>query len=173
MNLSLPLFSVGAAGGPFLITLVYHIKFDLSLSTIIGAATVPPVLLMTAFLFLGKKGPADTLPPFQISAMFLEHEFWVLIAPIFLYVAVEMGTAGWFVKYEALHLNLGDNLAPICVTILRAGLGLSRGFLGFMYRGKSDRNLLSLILLFTFILQVLSFLLRDIIPSQMDCRPFG
>ena len=55
MNLSQTFFSIGAAGGPFLITLVYHIKSDLSLNAILWGTTGAPALLMLAFLFLRKR----------------------------------------------------------------------------------------------------------------------
>jgi len=174
MNLSQTFFSIGAAGGPFLITLVYHIKSDLSLKAILWGATGAPALLTLAFLFLRKrKGSVETLPPSQIFNMLRVKGFWVLIALIFLYVAAEMGTAGWLAKYGVLHLGLDERLAPICMTVFWAGLGVSRGVLGLMHWRISDRQLLSLSLLFTFVLQVLSFLLQNVIFSLIGIGLIG
>jgi fucose permease len=172
MNLSQTLFSAGAAGGPFLITLSTSLRRTLNLSpllwTVAGANTVLFLLFVLAPLLSAPAGSgtagrqaAEPSTASQkarhVQPLLREPLLWLLAAGIFFYVAAEMGTAGWLAKFGETELGLRRELAPLCLTLFWGGLGVSRSVIGLGRIGWSDRAVLTGSLALSLLGQVVAF----------------
>jgi FHS family L-fucose permease-like MFS transporter len=72
----------------------------------------------------------------------VDREWRLACAALFLYVAVEMGTAGWIVKYGRDHLSLSEAAAPLCLAVFWGGVGISRMLVSLAADSLSNRRLL-------------------------------
>jgi FHS family glucose/mannose:H+ symporter-like MFS transporter len=183
MNLSQTMFSAGAAGGPFLITLVSTLHRELSLSPLLWTVAGINFLLFGLFI-LGPllPGPRRGAAAAKLSThstaraigqhpredqpgerlpLLREPLLWILAAGVFLYVAAEMGTAGWLAKFGETELGLRRELAPLCLTLFWGGLGVSRTVLGVGRITWSDRAVLVGSLILTLAGQAAAFTLRS------------
>ncbi len=158
INISQIFFSLGAAGGPFLITFSYLIFPSLKLSAIYTSAWIITVLLAIGFTLV-KTREATHVPERKVKIRdLLSDRTWKLLAlSLFLYVSAESGTVSWLAKYGYLYLKLPAGIAPICITLFWAGLGISRLIVGTAFHGMSNRKLLILSLSFTLLFQFLTF----------------
>ena len=182
MNLSQTLFSAGAAGGPFLISLVSSLSRKLGLSsllwTVAGANFALFVLFVLAPLVPGARGETSATAPsgsdgrrteqrpprpsaLQTRSLVRQPLLWILAAAVFLYVAAEMGTAGWLAKFGETELGLRREIAPLCLTLFWGGLGISRALLGLGRIDWSDRAVLIGSLILSLASQVAAFTLRS------------
>jgi fucose permease len=169
LNWSQVLFSAGAAGGPFLLAMLFSLR---------TGATLPAVLWVCAALcaalalsFLGARGPGNAgaaaarfVPRVDASkagrSLRPRPGLAVLAAALFLYVAAEMGTASWLAKYGEVHLGLSPALAPICISVFWGGLSASRILAGSLSARVPDSLLLYGSLVLTLAGQVFSFTVR-------------
>lgn len=143
LNLSQLFYCVGATGGPLLIAFGLTVVPSLGVGPILAIAAALSFLLFVGYALL-KDGRASHAPAKPISARaLLEDREWLLAcAALFLYVAVEMGTAGWIVKYGRDHLSLSEAAAPLCLAVFWGGVGISRMLVSFAADSLSSRRLL-------------------------------
>ena len=174
MNISQSFFSAGAAGGPLLIALVYRLKPGTGAATFLWAAAALSTLMIGLF-FLGHERPdrQERPQPAGFIEMIKKPDLQLLALVIFLYVAAEIGTAGWLAKYTGLYLDLSAELAPIAITIFWAGLGISRVLAGVLPHPVSDRVLLAGSLAFTLVAQVFTFLSGSLVPILIGIGLIG
>ncbi|MBN1834666.1 MAG: MFS transporter [Spirochaetales bacterium] len=173
MNLSQTMFTVGAAGGPLLIGLVSTMSRSAGLSPLLWGAAVLNFVVFGMFLAAPgrrtsageapapRRRPGDPdagePPAIPLLSLLREPLLWLLAAAIFLYVAAEMGTAGWLAKFGETELGMSRSLAPLCLSAFWGGLGVSRTVFGLTGTGWSDRTVLVFSLALSFCGQLLAF----------------
>ena len=159
MNISQTFFSIGAAGGPFLITLFYLVVPKMKLESIFTSAAITTIILSVGFSLLKtREAKNKALQRILISHLKDDGIWKFLAASLFIYVASEMGTVSWLAKYGHLFLGLSVETAPVCITLFWAGLGISRLTVGTLFQKFSSRNILLLSMTVTLIFQILTFL---------------
>ncbi len=140
LNWSQLMFSAGAAGGPFLLALLFSLHTGATLAAVLWACSALCAALALGFLLhIGRGSAAPATPRARAAlpapevrgrltggAALGQPGLAVLAAAVFLYVAAEMGTASWLAKYGELELGLSAALAPICISVFWAGLSASR-----------------------------------------------
>jgi fucose permease len=184
MNWAQLMFSAGAAGGPFLIALLFTLRTGATISGVLWACAAAGLLLAALFLLAGMR-PAGATPAPSLTGVApaarrpsgglspAAHEapglrallhtpgLLLLAAAIFLYVAAEMGTASWLAKYGELHLGLSAEMAPVCITIFWGGLSVSRTLAGALSARISDAAVLYGSLLLALTGQLFTFSVGD------------
>jgi fucose permease len=162
VNLSQMFFSVGAAGGPFLISLVLRLRPGISLSSIFWTVAAVTLTLPAGFLLLrGAASPPSLRVSGGFRQVFGDPLGRFILPAMFCYSASEMGTAGWLAKYAEVHLLLPASAAPLAITLFWAGLGLSRATAGFFFHSLQDRHLLIAALLLTLFSRIGAFLINQ------------
>ncbi len=183
LNWSQLLFSAGAAGGPFLLALLFSLRTGVTLAAVLWAGAALCAAL-AAGLALARRGArtAVAAPPAERPApaagrgsapgpvarlravggyaTLREPGLAALAAALFLYVAAEMGTASWLAKYGELELGLSAALAPICISVFWAGLSASRILAASLSARVPDAALLYGSLALCLAGQVFSFTVR-------------
>jgi len=168
VNLSQVFFSIGAAGGPFLISLAYRINPGLALSELLWAVTFITVTVMFGFFFLKEESSIEAaLDTGGFKKVLHDKEGRLLLLAMFFYVAAEMGTAGWLAKYSEVHLGLSLSISPLSITIFWGGLGLSRALVGFFFKEVRDTHILTAALLLTLAAQMAAFLINMKVASMI------
>jgi fucose permease len=165
MNWSQFMYSAGAAGGPFLIALLFTLRTGVTVSGVLWACAAAGFLLAALFpLAGGRAASAVNRPPTEPSpeapgfrVLLRTPGLLLLAVAIFLYVAAEMGTASWLAKYGELHLGLSVELAPVCITVFWGGQSVSRILAGFLSARISDAALLYGSLLLALAGQIFTF----------------
>ncbi len=187
LNWSQVVFSAGAAGGPFLLALLFSLRTGATLAAVLWACAALCAALAAAFLLDaraegGRSLPARAVresassspamldglrradavenPPPSNTPRFAIPGLAVLAVALFLYVAAEMGTASWLAKYGEVHLGFSPALAPICLTAFWGGLSASRMLAGSLSARVPDGPLLFASLAATLVGQVFSFTVR-------------
>jgi len=183
MNWAQLMFSAGAAGGPFLIALLFTLRTGATINGVLWACAAAGLLLAALFPLAGSRpakaapapSPAGAAPVDRdpstaaaspatetpgLRALLRTPGLILLAAAIFLYVAAEMGTASWLAKYGELHLGLSAELAPVCITIFWSGLSVSRALAGSLSARISDAAVLHGSLLLALAGQLFSFSVR-------------
>ncbi|NOY10313.1 MAG: MFS transporter [Spirochaetes bacterium] len=158
MNVSQTFFSIGAAGGPFLIVVLYRVFPGMKIFWILFSAGLAGIVLAAGFLFL-KTNQAVTSAARKVNIReLLSDRSWKFLAvSLFVYVAAEMGTVSWLAKYGTDLLGLTAGTAPLCIALFWAGLGLSRFLVGSALHGIKSRSILIFSFLFTLTFQILTF----------------
>jgi fucose permease len=185
LNWSQLLFSAGAAGGPFLLALLFSLRTGATLAAVLWACSAlcaAPALGFALPIGRRRAAPAPraaprvrAAPPGADAAQPVpeirgrliggirlgQSGLVVLAVAVFLYVAAEMGTASWLAKYGELELGLGAALAPICISVFWAGLSASRILAASLSARVPDAPLLYGSLALSLLGQVLAFSLRQ------------
>lgn len=144
VSLSQAFFCLGAMAGPFLIAGVYRLYPDLSLTPILLA--VGGLAVVGAFFLI----PLRRLPVVHSSdaaaaplpRVAYSGELALFTISIFLYVAAEMGLAGWLVIYGSEYYGLGIETAPFLLTCFWAGQAVMRVLFSVVHLPVSDRTIL-------------------------------
>lgn len=159
LNLSQLVYCVGATGGPVLVAIGLAIMPSLGVGPMLAVAAGLSFLLFVGFAAL-KDGRASAVPaaPVSTRALIADRDWRLACIALFLYVAVEMGTAGWIVKYGRDYLWLSDAAAPLCLTVFWGGVGVSRMLVSFASGSLSNRRLLLGSIALTFASQLGAFL---------------
>ena len=183
LNWSQVMFSAGAAGGPFLIALLFALRTGVTVTGVLWACAAAGFLLAVLFPLAGRPpaeaapapssaavGPAGLRPSAALPLPAPEAPglrdllgrpgLLLLAAAIFLYVAAEMGTASWLAKYGELHLGLSAELAPVCITLFWGGQCLSRMLAGSLSARIRDAAVLYGSLLVALAGQLFTFSVR-------------
>ena len=158
MNISQTFFSIGAAGGPFLIVILYRIFPAMGLFRIFFTAGLISIFLSAGFLFLKtERSVSPSEKNIHIHDL-LSDKIWILLAVgLFVYVASEMGTVSWLAKYGTDILGLSVKTGPVCIALFWAGLGISRFLIGSSFHGFKSRHILLFSFSLTLVFQVLAF----------------
>lgn len=159
LNLSQLVYCIGATGGPVLVAIGLSIVPSLGVGPMLAVAAGLSFLLFGGFMAL-KDGRASAVSAKPISprALAADREWRLACVALFLYVAVEMGTAGWIVKYGRDYLSLSEAAAPLCLTVFWGGVGVSRMLVSFASGSLSNRRLLLGSIALTFASQLGAFL---------------
>jgi len=159
------LFSLGAAGGPFLLALLFLLPTGATVGAVLWGCAALCAALAAAFAALTGAGGPPRKPspraPTRLGAFRLTPLLGLLAAALFLYVAAEMGTASWLAKYGELELGLTAELAPICISVFWAGLSSSRILAASLSARVPDGPLLYGSLALSLAGQVLAFTARQ------------
>ncbi len=143
LNLSQLFYCVGATAGPLLVAAVLSLDPSISVGTILAGASGISFLLFAGFLLLRDgRTAAPAAAPVSLGALARDREWRLLAVCIFLYVAVEIGIAGWIVQYGTEGLGLSEALAPVCLTIFWGGVGVARMLAVFFPTAVPARPLL-------------------------------
>jgi fucose permease len=175
LNWSQLLFSAGAAGGPFLLALLFSLHTGATLAAVMWACSAlcaVPALGFVLHIGRGRAAPATprarAAPPApEVRGRLTggitlgQPGLAVLAVAVFLYVAAEMGTASWLAKYGELELGLSAALAPICISVFWAGLSASRILAASLSARVPDAPLLYGSLALSLLGQVLAFSVRQ------------
>ena len=173
LNWSQVVFSAGAAGGPFLLALLFSLRTGATLAAVLWACAALCAALAAAFLLAARAesgrllpvgGPKDGAPSGLAAFSGLRQAgpgLVVLAGALFLYVAAEMGTASWLAKYGEVHLGFAPALAPVCLTAFWGGLSASRILAGSLSARVPDSPLLFGSLAVSLAGQVFSFTVRQ------------
>ena len=168
VNLSQLFFSIGAAGGPAAIALIFRVYPELSLERffwMVGAVTFS--VSAGFLLMIPQKAKEASLERGGFGQVLRDPLGRILLVAMFCYSAAEMGTAGWLVKYAEIHLLLPVTAAPLSLTLFWAGLGFSRALLGFHLHGVRDTHILILALLLTLSSRIAAFLIQRPVSSMV------
>jgi fucose permease len=168
VNLSQLFFSIGAAGGPAVIALVFRLFPDLPLKWLFWAIGAVALSVSAGFLLMRseKTGTASFVRG-GFRQVLTDPLGRMLLLAMFCYVAAEMGTAGWLAKYAELYLFFPNATAPLALTLFWAGLGLSRAVAGVHFHGVRDTHFLVAALLFTLGTRIAAFLIRRPLPCMV------
>lgn len=143
LNMSQLFYSIGAAGGPFLIAAALRLRPSTSLSAVMWVAALGSYTLFVVLLFVRKgQAVAPSPEPVGLRELVGDKAWRLLCLAIFLYVAVEVGTASWLAKYGHEVLGMSADTAPICIGLFWAGLGVSRAVVGLWDLPFRDRTIL-------------------------------
>jgi fucose permease len=158
VNLSQTLFSIGAATGPFLLAIIFTSTDRISIAAVFWFLAAFNALIGAGFLVLKKPaGHSGDHPSLGLRRLLTNRTLIALAISIFLYVAAEMGTAAWLAKYGETQLGMSRELAPVCITVFWACLGLSRALTGTLTRRIPDRILLILAMVLSIAAQIFTF----------------
>jgi fucose permease len=160
-------FSAGAAGGPFLLAVLFSLPTGATLAAVLWAGAALCAALaatfLLAFLLAARSAPAGARraaeragagarsgrpaggapqPAWAVVLRPAARGLGVLAAALFLYVSAEMGTASWLAKYGELHLGFSPALAPVCISVFWGGLSASRILAGTLSARVPDSPLL-------------------------------
>lgn len=169
LNISQSFYCLGAASGPLLISLYFRYNTSPALSTILllfGSLTLglAPFFLWAYFALHKKSSVLKKNIRNRGKVLFLKDKAFIyLCVAIFLYVAAEGGTIGWLSTYGVIHLSLNLSQAPLLLTVLWTGLGISRSIVGFINIPISDGNLLVLSGLSMIFFQIAAFLFTNLL----------
>jgi fucose permease len=174
LNWSQLMFSAGAAGGPFLLALLFSLHTGATLAAVLWACSVLCAAPALGFALHIGRGSAPAAPRASAAhpapgvrgrltggITLRQPGLAVLAVAVFLYVAAEMGTASWLAKYGELELGLGAALAPICISVFWAGLSISRILAASLSARVPDAPLLYGSLVLSLLGQVLAFTARQ------------
>ena len=174
LNWSQLMFSAGAAGGPFLLALLFSLPTGATLAAVLWACSALCAAPALGFALHIGRGSAPAAPGANSAqpapavrgrltggAALRQPGLAVLAAAVFLYVAAEMGTASWLAKYGELELGLSAELAPICISVFWAGLSASRILAASLSARVPDAPLLYGSLVLSLVGQVLAFSVRQ------------
>ncbi|UCF99946.1 MAG: MFS transporter [Spirochaetaceae bacterium] len=174
MNLSQTLFSVGAAAGPFLLAVIYTSTDRLSITAVFWFLAALNALIAAGFPLLRRSafrsGEHEAL---GLKKLLRNRTLLALAVSIFLYVAVEMGTAGWLAKYGEIHLGMSRELAPVCITLFWGSLGLSRALVGVLTHRIPDRIVLVFAVGLSIAAQAFSFSVGNTAASLLGIAILG
>jgi fucose permease len=186
LNWSQLMFSAGAAGGPFLIALLFTLRTGTTLTGVLWACVAAALLLAALFLLIGahevsavpgEPAAGTGATPATAATGFLTlirtPGLMLLSMAIFLYVAAEMGTASWLAKYGEVHLGLSAELAPVCITIFWGGQSVSRLLAGTLSARVTDAAVLYSSLLLTLAGQLFAFSVRHPVASLIGLGAVG
>jgi fucose permease len=174
MNLSQTLFSVGAAVGPFLLALIYTSTDRLPITAVFWFLAGVNILLAGSFLI--GRSPASVSVDHEslgLRRLITDRTLLTLALSIFLYVAVEMGTAAWLAKYGEIHLGMSRELSPVCIAVFWGSLGLSRALVGLLTTRISDRTVLILAVVLSIGAQLFAFSIKNTAASLAAIGIFG
>jgi fucose permease len=158
LNISQTFFCIGASIGPFLIVIAHRINDAVQSSTILWLGSFATLLIFFGFIYLSLNDKKINEIRGMGTISFMRDKQWRLMCiSIFLYVSVEMGTAGWLAKYGYEYLYLPVSLAPLLITAYWGGHGVSRFLVGMFSSNISNNKLLTISYILAFIFQVLSF----------------
>ncbi len=160
LNISQVFFCLGAAGGPFFISLLYRLVPDITVRSLLLGFGFASLVLFPLFLLLGFYNRGRTIHHTEapIKSLFKNKIFRLLCLSIFLYVSAEIGTAGWLARYGVDHLSMSMDTAPLLITFFWIGLGITRFIVGVVPLKISNFNLVTICLSFAFIFQIATFL---------------
>ena len=167
INIAQLFFSIGAAGGPFLIALAFRLNPFLRLQTLLWAVAAGTLTLVFGFFFLRDGKTRATREKGGFRQVLADPIGRLLLVAMFLYIATEMGTAGWLPKYAEVHLSLSSGAAPLSLTLFWAGLGFSRALVGFLFHNIRDTHLLKIVLCFTLLARIVAFMLNQSVASMI------
>lgn len=163
LNISQVFYCLGAAGGPFFISMLYRLVPDLSVRMLLlsfGFASLIlfPLFLSLSFYYRGRTIKHAEAP---IKTLFTNGTFRLLCLSMFLYVSAEIGTAVWLARYGVEYLSMTLETAPLLIMFFWIGLGITRFIVGVFPLRISSFKLITTCLLSAIIFQMLSFLFLD------------
>ncbi len=162
INLSQVFYSLGAAFGPLVISFTLREFPGLALSKLLYTVAAITISVMAGFLLLKEGARHETVPVSGGFRMVLgERQGRLLLTAMFLYVAAEMGTAGWLAKYAEVYLSVPAALSPLSLTLFWTGLGLSRILVTFFFKKVHDTQLLTAALLLSLFSRAAAFTLNQ------------
>jgi fucose permease len=168
INIAQLVFSIGAAGGPFLIGLAFSHNPALRLQSFLWAIAAGTLTLVIGFFLLRDgNSAAAALEKGGFRQVLADPVGRLLLVAMFMYTAPEMGTAGWLPKYAEVHLYLSSGIAPISLTLFWAGLGFSRALVGFLLYHIQDTHLLIIALCLTLLARCAAFMLNMPMASMV------
>ncbi|UCB44649.1 MAG: MFS transporter [Spirochaetota bacterium] len=159
VNLSQLFYSIGAAGGPFLIALAFKILPTLSVQRIFWTVTAVTSTVAIGFACIRETNTQEV--PARSGGLRMvigDPQGRLLLLIMFFYVAAELGTSGWLAKYAQVHLLLPQTIAPIAITLFWSGLGLSRAIVGFSIHRVPDTHILTVAFIISLIARIAAFL---------------
>jgi fucose permease len=160
LNLAQLFYCIGATGGPAIISLALTEIPSLGAGTLLAIAAGVGGLLFLGFLMpSGGRAHGRASAPISFRALTGDPQWKLLAVCLFLYVASEMGIAGWAAQYGNTVLGLSEAAAPLCLTIFWAGGGFARLLAIFFPSMVPARPLLLVSVSVTLIGQVLAFTL--------------
>ena len=158
MNISQTFFSIGAAGGPFLIVVLYRLFPSMDLFAIFLTAGLLGIFLSVGFLFLKtERAMAPSAVNINLHDLLSDRNWKLLAAGLFAYVASEMGTVSWLAKYGTNFLGLSVKTGPVCIALFWTGLGISRFAVGSGFNRFKSRHILLFSFSLTLMFQLLAF----------------
>lgn len=160
MNISQVFFCLGAAGGPFLISLLYRFIPGLTVRSLLLGFGFTSLVLFPLFLLLGfyNRGEKMEHPAAPMKSLFSNKTFRLMCLSIFLYVSAEIGTAGWLARYGVEHLGMSLQTAPLLITFFWIGLGITRFIVGVVPLKITNFNLVTICLSSALVFQLLTFI---------------
>ncbi len=160
LNISQLFYCIGAAGGPFLISLLYRWFPDMQVRSVLLGFGFTSLVLFPLFLASGlyRKEKQEHHPAAPIKTLFSNRTFRLLCFAMFLYVSVEMGTVSWLVRYGVDYLSMSLQSAPLLMTFYWVGLGITRFTVGVFPLKISNFTLVTINIAFAFVFQLASFL---------------
>jgi fucose permease len=162
LNLAQLFYCIGATVGPLLVAGALSVVPSLGVGAILAVASGIGFLLFGGFLFLrDAKTPAAAPAPVSLAALARDREWRLLCISLFLYVAAEMGIAGWVVQYGTEGLGLSQAAAPVCLTIFWGGAGIARILAVFFPAAVPARPLLLASVALTLVGQTAAFTLAS------------
>ena len=163
LNISQVFFCVGAAGGPFLISLLYRLIPGIEVNSILLGFGFATLILFPMFLYRGFKEHGKTVKHAQapVRSLFSNKIFRLLCLSIFLYVSAEMGTATWLVRYGVDNLSMTLEAAPLLITFFWIGLGITRLLIGVVPLRISSLNLVTICFIAAVVFQTFSLLVQS------------
>lgn len=160
LNISQVFFCIGAAGGPFFISLLYRYIPDLTVRPLLLGFGFASLVLFPLFLILGFTMKREEAVHIEAPVKFLfgNKTFRLLCLSIFLYVAAEIGTASWLSRYGVEYLSMNLETAPLLITFFWIGLGITRLLVGVVPMKISNFKLVTICLSSAFVFQMTTFL---------------
>jgi fucose permease len=166
LNLSQLFYCIGATGGPALISLALVLRPSLSVGAFLAAASGAGLLLFFGFLALrDRRTTAPATAPMSFLALARNPEWRLLAVSLFLYVAAEMGIAGWAPQFAREVLGVREAMAPIALALFWGGSGLARILAVFFPTAVPARPLLLGGVALTLAGQVAAFTLHNPVLS--------
>jgi fucose permease len=167
INIAQASFSLGAAGGPFLIAMAFRFNPELEVNALLWTVVAGTLTMVLGFFFLRDGHTAAVRSRGGFKRVLSDPMGRLLLIAMFLYAASEMGTAGWLPTYAEVHLSLSSGSAPLSLTLFWAGLGFSRVLVGFLLHDVRDTRLLKTVLFATLLARILAFTLNRSVASMV------
>ena len=167
INIAQASLSIGAAVGPFLIAMAFRFNPELQVNVLLWIVAAGTLTMVLGFFFLRDGHTAAVQTRGGFKRVLSDPMGRLLLVAMFLYVAPEMGTAGWLPTYAELHLALSSGSAPLSLTLFWAGLGFSRVLVGFLIHDVGDTQLLKAVLFLTLLARILVFTLNRTVASMV------
>lgn len=156
VSLSQAFYCVGATAGPFLIAGAFRVVPGLTLTPVLLAVGCVAVAGAVLLIPLRRLPKAHAEHAASLSGLSFSRDLALFTISIFLYVAVEMGFAGWLVVYGGTYYGMAIADAPLLLTCFWCGQGAVRFLISAVHIPLSDRSLLLVSLVGTIVFHALA-----------------